>query len=96
MRLEQVDGITRVVEACAYPWEYGFSPYSNESLGLAEDAGELLFSMVGSLLEILPGPEEGVSWPALRLLPVDCPGEDRIPIPAKLPLTPTSDDTVAH
>lgn len=58
-------------EIDAFPWEYGLSPYAEESLQMAH--GEMFFGRIGWILELFPGPREGYSWPHLHTLPGENP-----------------------
>ncbi|MBN1423901.1 hypothetical protein JXA88_05025 [Candidatus Fermentibacteria bacterium] len=56
------------MEADAFPGEYGLSPFSPGCIEAAGQSG-LLFFRLGHLLAMLPGPDDGATWPALRTLP---------------------------
>jgi hypothetical protein len=88
-------GNRRVSTANAFPWEYGLSLFSRESLATASRSGEELFPRIGHLIDVLPGPREGEPWPAVRTLPNDAPwGRWRSALPLRYPASNESLDPV--
>jgi len=73
MLVAESGAISRIVEINTYPFEYGLSIYSQKSIGIAENAGDVLFSRMGFLLSIIPDSSEGMNLPRLRTLPEENP-----------------------